>query len=116
MPVFKFNDEFYEKSFKNETEALLAGIDINIKGWTSQFKELHDLKEEGVRQIEDAFEAFKKITNKGLLLIQKFKPVVNKLNPVESANIPIAKKFNPVKSAKTLRKIHLYGLLSSVWL
>jgi len=75
--VFKFNNEFYEKSFKNETDALLAGIDVNIKGWTSQFEELHDLKNEGVRQIEAAFEAFKKITNRGLMLIQKFKPAVN---------------------------------------
>ncbi len=54
-----------------------------------------DLKEDRIRQIEAAFEALKKISNDGLMLIEQFKPVV--------------KKFNPAESAKTLRKLGLFG-------
>ena len=54
-----------------------------------------DLKEDRIRQIETAFEALKKVSNDGLMLIEQFKPVV--------------KKFNPAESAKTLRKLGLFG-------
>ena len=38
LPVFKFKDDFYDKQFKIEADALLAGLDENISGWTSQCK------------------------------------------------------------------------------
>ena len=38
LPAFTFKDEFYDKAFKVEADALLAGLDENISGWTSQFE------------------------------------------------------------------------------
>ena len=38
LPVFTFKDDFYDKQFKIEADGLLAGLDENISGWTSQFK------------------------------------------------------------------------------
>ena len=38
LPVFTFKDDFYDKPLKIEADALLAGLDENISGWTSQGK------------------------------------------------------------------------------
>ena len=38
LPAFTFKDEFYDKPFRLEADELLAGLDENISGWTSQFK------------------------------------------------------------------------------